>query len=833
MAQTPDIVSEIDLLKEVGAEKNCELIIFTTFSFDPQFFDNILLKKLRKDNPIARIVVIADSNHIDFEKRTYETGRDYRLILAPSTFHPKVFLFCSSKTGKTLIGSHNLTLSGFSNNLELSCKIDDRNTAMEFLGIIKNLLSKLLSLDDPIFTDIDKQLQNTLSRGQTDLYPITNLERPILDQALLKTTELDPKIRTVKIVSPFYSEARKLIEKITNTTKAEKVQICVQKNNHTLSSDEIRNLVYVEPLEVQAKQKRRIHSKIVLFEGTKKLALVGSPNFTTAALNEIYQVGKSNLEIAVLVNAEKINSLLSELSYLSISMDEIDTSRMKNNQWLTGHHTHHIVTSIYDPFDYLRIEFTGSPSISGIYAELRSMKNETYKITIESDEKIEDRQLTLNCPIKLESGTLLTIYSNEGLQVSNVSIVNVLRNPTDMMPIYKAMSPDQILKNLAKASTFEDLVRLTISLWNPPEKSSTSSEKQASEDKSEPDILPSSWRRSQARKDILDILEELYSLNSSRTNYPTGLTSTQHYPKEYIIEIEKRIRRIPPKFTKCFESYKLKEDNSPSVYSIYLVYSIRLGEVLSKILQTDIRDLLQREALLNFNNLVRNHGILAGDNSELLSLLLYLESHSGLKLEEKLLLKLASSIQLKDLNLFNTNYLEETSIQLTKKEDFIDLAKQLTISILKEKTNLWENTQTNSDIENKLFEYYQSIITECQHVPKHFFTKAITGTDVINLYGYGIYPRTEANGLPSFNIQLPAEEVLEKTLQIIKGNNTDPKIETMTSTLLKDLLKEDLRTILAFVSEGNKSRFTPGRIILKFRNKDNQALKLSKNTFKK
>ncbi len=820
MAQAPGIVSEIDLLREAGSEKNCDLIIFTTFSFDPQFFDSIVLKKLRKDNPIARIVVVADSNHVDFEKRTYETGRDYRLILAPSTFHPKVFLFCSSKTGKTLIGSHNLTLSGFSNNLELSCKINNRDITLEFLGIVKNLLSKLLSSDDPVFTDIDKQLQNTLNPGQTELYPITNLELPILDQALSKIKELDPKIRTIKIVSPFYSEARKLIEKMTNATKAEKVQICVQKNNHTLSSDEIKNLLYVEPLEVQARQKRRIHSKIILFEGTKKLALVGSPNFTAAALNEIYQVGRSNLEIAVLVNAEKISTLLSELSYFSISMDEIDNSRMKNDQWLTGHHTHHIVTSIYDPFGYLHIEFAGSPSLSGIYAELKSMKNEINKLEIGSKEKIEGRQITLNCPVKLESGTILTIYSNQGLQVSNISIVNILRNITDIMPIYNTMSPDQILKTLAKASTFEDLVRLTISLWNPPEKTATSSEKQASDDKSQPDILPSSWGRSQARKDILDILEELYSLTSSRANYPTGLTSTPHYPKEYMVEIEKRIRRIPPKFTKCFESYKLKEDNSPNVYSIYLLYSIRLGEVLSKILQTDIRELLQREALLNFNALIRNYGILAGDNSELLSLLLYLESHSGLKLEEKLLLKLTSNIRINDLNLFNTTYLEETSIQLTKKEDFSDLAKQLTISILKEKANLWENTQTNPDIENKLFEYYQSIITECQHVPKHFFIKAITGIDVINLYGYGIYPRTEADGLPSFTIQIPPNEVLEKTLQIIKGNNTDPNIETLTSTLLKELLKEDLRTILALVSEGDKSRFTPGRLILKFRNQD-------------
>ncbi|MCW4002765.1 MAG: phospholipase D-like domain-containing protein [Candidatus Bathyarchaeota archaeon] len=824
MAQAPSIVSEIDLLKETGAEKNCELIIFTTFSFDPHFFDNIVLKKLRKDNPIARIVVVADSNHIDFEKRTYETGREYRLILAPPTFHPKIFLFCSNKTGKTLIGSHNLTLSGFSNNLELSCKIDNRDITIEFLEIIKNLLSKLLSLDDPIFTDIDKQLQNKFIRGQTDLYTITNLELPILDQTLLKITKLDPKIRTVKIVSPFYSEPRKLIEKITNATKAEKVQICVQKNNHTLSSDEIKNLLHVEPLEIQAKQKRRIHSKIILFEGTKKLALVGSPNFTTAALNEIYQVGRSNLEIAVLVDGEKINSLLSELSYLSITMDEIDDSRMKNNQWLAGHYTHHIVTSIYDPFGYLHIEFASSPSLSGTYAELKSMKNEINMIDIGSSEKVEGRKLTFNCPVKLEPGTLLTIYSNAGLQVSNVSIVNILRSITDIMPIYNTMSPDQIIKTLAKASTFEDLVRLTISLWNPPEKTATSSEKQTSEDNSQPDILPSSWGRSQARKDILDILEELYSLTSSRANYPTGLASTTNYSKEDIVDIKNRIRRIPLKFTKCFENYKLKTDNSSSVYSIYLLYSIRLSEVLSKILQTDIQELLQREALLNFNTLIRNYGISLGDNSKLLSLLLYLESHSGLKLDEKLLLKLTSNIRINELNLFNTSYLEEMSIELNKKQDLYDIAEQLTISIIKSKGNLWENIQINPEIENKIFDYYQSIIPECKQIPKPVFMKAVTGIDVINLYGYGVYPRTEADGLPSFTTQIPLNEVLEKTLQIIKGNHINLNNESLTAILLNKLRKEDLRTILAFTLERGKARFTPGRIILKFRKQNEPKL---------
>jgi hypothetical protein len=63
--------------------------------------------------------------------------------------------------------------------------------------------------------------------------------------------------------------------------------------------------------------------------------------------------------------------------------------------------------------------------------------------------------------------------------------------------------------------------------------------------------------------------------------------------------------------------------------------------------------------------------------------------------------------------------------------------------------------------------------------------------------------------------------VLEKTLGIIEGNNTQFRKKTVTWVFVKELLTESLRTNLGLIPEGHGSRFTPGRLILTKRNQNN------------
>ena len=51
----------IDLPKKITEQKNNDLIIFTTYTFDPIFFDAYILKKLKENNRKAAIIVLMDS----------------------------------------------------------------------------------------------------------------------------------------------------------------------------------------------------------------------------------------------------------------------------------------------------------------------------------------------------------------------------------------------------------------------------------------------------------------------------------------------------------------------------------------------------------------------------------------------------------------------------------------------------------------------------------------------------------------------------------------------------------------------------------------------------
>ena len=50
----------IKLLDEIKKQTKNDLIIFTTFTFDPIFFDAYMLRILQKNNPDATIIILMD-----------------------------------------------------------------------------------------------------------------------------------------------------------------------------------------------------------------------------------------------------------------------------------------------------------------------------------------------------------------------------------------------------------------------------------------------------------------------------------------------------------------------------------------------------------------------------------------------------------------------------------------------------------------------------------------------------------------------------------------------------------------------------------------------------
>ena len=92
----------------------------------------------------------------NIETYIYHRNEDY------ITYHPKLFLFEGEKFSRVIIGSSNLTRSGFKNNIEASIQLDFRaNTDRQgnkLLIEIKEYYNKFLDLSDKSLSKLDEEL---------------------------------------------------------------------------------------------------------------------------------------------------------------------------------------------------------------------------------------------------------------------------------------------------------------------------------------------------------------------------------------------------------------------------------------------------------------------------------------------------------------------------------------------------------------------------------------------------------------------------------------------------------------------------------------------------
>lgn len=108
-------------------ESGYELAIALTYSFDPVFFENIVLHDLRAGGS-GTVVVVGDPHEIsaalENKGRNLEyLGRRYMLSSAThdrGAFHPKLVMRFGDKDGMVLISSGNLTSGGWGGNRELA-----------------------------------------------------------------------------------------------------------------------------------------------------------------------------------------------------------------------------------------------------------------------------------------------------------------------------------------------------------------------------------------------------------------------------------------------------------------------------------------------------------------------------------------------------------------------------------------------------------------------------------------------------------------------------------------------------------------------------------------
>ena len=106
--------------RDFAREPGYDLTIALTYSFDPVFFENVVLHDLRVGGS-GTIVIVGDPHEVDAAISNAQTALEYlgrRYMLSPAThshgaFHPKLMLRLGREDGQVLVGSGHVTSGGW------------------------------------------------------------------------------------------------------------------------------------------------------------------------------------------------------------------------------------------------------------------------------------------------------------------------------------------------------------------------------------------------------------------------------------------------------------------------------------------------------------------------------------------------------------------------------------------------------------------------------------------------------------------------------------------------------------------------------------------------
>lgn len=279
------------------------LALFSTFQFDPDYFERRLLKctALKK---ARRIVVFMDARqwHLLLQRDVPTRGMNRRYLVVPvrcnqGVFHPKLNLLLTETGGQVLCGSNNLTRSGCSSNLELlnSLPFAFGNDEDQGAQLARQALSFFRRASEDTDEEVARIVQlwidevargfpwpkATESANDQAARLIHTYSGPIWDQISEAVASSQPQ--QFFVVSPFHDEDGGICHELAKKWPKAEVELLVQQGYTTLPVSPLRKLRSFRLAEIQDSS-RRVHAKLFAWKGRiSSGCLVGSANFTTAA----------------------------------------------------------------------------------------------------------------------------------------------------------------------------------------------------------------------------------------------------------------------------------------------------------------------------------------------------------------------------------------------------------------------------------------------------------------------------------------------------------------------------------------------------------------------
>lgn len=329
MAKSPDNeVSLFDELRSGGYESS----LITTFNTYLPFYEEVVLRKLVSSGCRHNVLLVDHGQCAqalrDTNYRPGAAGSQYTLvpIKVPGAFHPKITFLAGPKKILILVGSHNVTVSGFGYNRELTNRIEvikggDAESYHLAAAVWRALSDWLHDQEELLPEELIKaaiSVREAASWLKVDSKPVDSPfiasapKRPSLWDQMKPYISARPK--RVAVLGPFFDEDFSFIRQIAQDVKPTKISIGIEPETVSLGrSSRLDAVAQLVDASFLYKQRGYLHAKAVLVElrsGDQILATgSANPGFTAWLRPEL----TGNAEAIIVHSGKRATSLAKHL----------------------------------------------------------------------------------------------------------------------------------------------------------------------------------------------------------------------------------------------------------------------------------------------------------------------------------------------------------------------------------------------------------------------------------------------------------------------------------------------------------------------------------------
>lgn len=314
------------------------------------FFEQDILPYLQQTGE-GRVTVLVDDIQYDASFSDFVIGAGTRYRIQPirlrnrlSNFHPKLYLFVSDSNVDLLVGSANLTPSGFRANAEIVDRLshsqerhEDGTALLQYLAMLQLFPSLDPRLPDHVIQQIEELAShlNQLLGDRVDNNRGPWFLHTVQETLLAQVSRLisPATINHITAISPFYDEQSLAVLKLAETFGNARIRLIKDAEAESLNGKPLTILgsrITVEEFSsLTDDEQRRLHAKLLILQSdAEEWVITGSANLTRAAWLSTAMSARTagNLE-AVVVRRLQLGSTVGLLKSVKTATVDFRTLR--------------------------------------------------------------------------------------------------------------------------------------------------------------------------------------------------------------------------------------------------------------------------------------------------------------------------------------------------------------------------------------------------------------------------------------------------------------------------------------------------------------------------